>query len=49
MTAQEDNATYEALKRAASVKRVDLSRVAVLRTGSTSTARMRARRAPTTC
>ncbi|HKT65548.1 purine-nucleoside phosphorylase [Burkholderia sp. 22313] len=34
MTAQEDNATYEALKRAASVKRVDLSRVAVLRTGS---------------
>jgi purine nucleoside permease len=34
MTAQEDNATYEALTRAASVKRVDLSRVAVLRTGS---------------
>ncbi|OXH88894.1 purine nucleoside permease, partial [Burkholderia multivorans] len=34
MTAQEDNATFEALKRAASVKRVDLSRVAVLRTGS---------------
>lgn len=34
MTAQEDNATFEALKRAASVKRVDLNRVAVLRTGS---------------
>ncbi|RQS62972.1 purine nucleoside permease [Burkholderia sp. Bp8963] len=34
MTAQEDNASFEALKRAASVKRVDLSRVAVLRTGS---------------
>lgn len=34
MTAQEDNATFEALKRASSVKRVDLSRVAVLRTGS---------------
>ncbi len=33
-TQQEDNATYEALKRAASVKRVDLSRVAVLRAGS---------------
>ncbi|WP_323120508.1 purine-nucleoside phosphorylase [Burkholderia alba] len=34
MTAQEDNATFEALKRASSVKRVDLDRVAVLRTGS---------------
>ncbi|CAN0624677.1 Purine nucleoside permease [Burkholderia multivorans] len=34
MTAQEDNATFEALKRAASVQRVDLARVAVLRTGS---------------
>jgi purine nucleoside permease len=34
MTAQEDNATFEALKRAASAKRVDLNRVAVLRTGS---------------
>ncbi|MDR5734211.1 purine nucleoside permease [Caballeronia sp. LZ025] len=33
-TQQEDNATFEALKRAASVNRVDLSRVAVLRTGS---------------
>jgi purine nucleoside permease len=33
-TQQEDNATYEALRRAASVKRVDLSRVAVLRAGS---------------
>ena len=33
-TQQEDNATYEALKRAASVHRVDLSRVAVLRAGS---------------
>ncbi|AIO70977.1 purine-nucleoside phosphorylase [Burkholderia oklahomensis] len=34
MTAQEDNATFEALKRASSVNRVDLNRVAVLRTGS---------------
>ncbi|GAB5094834.1 purine nucleoside permease [Caballeronia sp. GAWG1-1] len=33
-TQQEDNATYEALKRAASIKRVDLSRIAVLRAGS---------------
>jgi len=33
-TQQEDNATYEALKRAASVKLVDLNRVAVLRAGS---------------
>ncbi|CAE6712806.1 hypothetical protein R69658_01007 [Paraburkholderia aspalathi] len=33
-TQQEDNATYEALKRAASVHKVDLSRVAVLRAGS---------------
>ncbi|SAK71990.1 purine nucleoside permease [Caballeronia hypogeia] len=33
-TQQEDNATYEALKRAASVERVDLSRVAALRAGS---------------
>jgi purine nucleoside permease len=33
-TQQEDNATYEALKRAASVGRVDLDRVAVLRAGS---------------
>jgi purine nucleoside permease len=33
-TQQEDNATYEALKRAASVQRVDLKRVAVLRTGA---------------
>jgi purine nucleoside permease len=33
-TQQEDNATYEALKRAASVHRVDLKRVAVLRTGA---------------
>jgi purine nucleoside permease len=33
-TQQEDNATYEALKRAASAHRVDLSRVAVLRAGS---------------
>lgn len=31
---QEDNATYEALKRAASVQKVDLDRVAVLRAGS---------------
>lgn len=33
-TQQEDNATYEALKRAASVHRVDLNRVVVLRTGA---------------
>ncbi|BAN25369.1 purine nucleoside permease [Caballeronia insecticola] len=33
-TQQEDNATFEALKRAASVKRVDLARVAALRAGS---------------
>lgn len=33
-TQQEDNATYEALKRAASVHRVDLSRIADLRAGS---------------
>jgi len=33
-TQQEDNATYEALKRGASVKLVDLNRVAVLRAGS---------------
>ncbi|MFM0740830.1 purine nucleoside permease [Paraburkholderia xenovorans] len=33
-TQQEDNATYEALKRAASVHKVDLNRVAVLRAGS---------------
>ncbi|MCX4162389.1 MULTISPECIES: purine nucleoside permease [Paraburkholderia] len=33
-TQQEDNSTYEALTRAATVKRVDLSRVAVLRSGS---------------
>ncbi|HZZ13049.1 MAG TPA: purine nucleoside permease [Paraburkholderia sp.] len=33
-TQQEDNATYEALKRAASVQKVDLDRVAVLRAGS---------------
>ncbi|SAK48153.1 purine nucleoside permease [Caballeronia catudaia] len=33
-TQQEDNATYEALRRAASVRRVDVSRVAVLRAGS---------------
>lgn len=33
-TQQEDNATYEALTRAASVHRVDLNRVAVLRAGS---------------
>jgi len=33
-TQQEDNATYEALKRAAAAHRVDLARVAVLRTGS---------------
>jgi purine nucleoside permease len=33
-TQQEDNATYEALKRAASADRVDLQRVAVLRTGA---------------
>jgi purine nucleoside permease len=34
MTQQEDNATFEALKRAASAHRVDLDRVAVLRAGS---------------
>jgi purine nucleoside permease len=34
MTQQEDNATYEALKRAARAQRVDLDRVAVLRAGS---------------
>ncbi|WP_201782352.1 purine-nucleoside phosphorylase [Amantichitinum ursilacus] len=33
-TQQEDNATYEALKRAASTGRVDLNRVAAVRTGS---------------
>jgi purine nucleoside permease len=33
-TQQEDNATYEALKRAASTHRVDLNRVAALRSGS---------------
>jgi purine nucleoside permease len=33
-TQQEDNATYEALKRAASAHRVDLNRVAVVRAGS---------------
>ncbi|WP_411192786.1 purine-nucleoside phosphorylase [Paraburkholderia sp. B3] len=33
-TQQEDNATYEALTRAASAHRVDLNRVAVLRAGS---------------
>ena len=33
-TQQEDNATFEALTRAANAHRVDLSRVAVLRTGS---------------
>lgn len=33
-TQQEDNATYEAFKRAASAHRVDLNRVAVLRSGS---------------
>jgi purine nucleoside permease len=33
-TQQEDNATYEALKRAAAVQRVDLPRVAVVRAGS---------------
>lgn len=33
-TQQEDNATYEALKRGAADKRVDLDRVAVLRGGS---------------
>lgn len=33
-TQQEDNATYEALKRGASTKLVDLNRVAVLRAGS---------------
>jgi purine nucleoside permease len=33
-TQQEDNSTYEALKRAASVHRVDLNRIAVLRAGS---------------
>ncbi|SMG00650.1 purine-nucleoside phosphorylase [Burkholderia singularis] len=34
MTAQEDSSSFEALKRAESVGRVDTSRVAVLRTGS---------------
>lgn len=34
MTQQEDNATFEALKRAAAARRVDLDRVAVLRAGS---------------
>lgn len=34
MTAQEDNATFEALTRASNAGRVDLARVAVLRTGS---------------
>jgi purine nucleoside permease len=34
MTQQEDNATFEALKRAASAHRVDLDRVAVLRADS---------------
>lgn len=34
MTQQEDNATFEALKRAAAAHRVDLDRVAVLRAGS---------------
>jgi purine nucleoside permease len=33
-TQQEDNATYEALKRAAATHRVDLNRVAALRAGS---------------
>lgn len=33
-TQQEDNATYEALKRAASAHKVDLNRVAAVRTGS---------------
>ncbi|WP_031357171.1 purine-nucleoside phosphorylase [Caballeronia sordidicola] len=33
-TQQEDNATYEALSRAASVHRVDLNRVAAVRSGS---------------
>jgi purine nucleoside permease len=33
-TQQEDNATYEALRRAAGAKRVDLKRVAVVRAGS---------------
>jgi purine nucleoside permease len=33
-TQQEDNATYEALKRGAAAKLVDLARVAVLRTGA---------------
>jgi purine nucleoside permease len=33
-TQQEDNATYEALKRGASAGRLDIERVAVLRTGS---------------
>jgi purine nucleoside permease len=33
-TQQEDNATYEALMRAANAHRVDLSRIAVLRSGS---------------
>ena len=33
-TQQEDNATYEALSRAANAQRVDLKRVAVLRSGS---------------
>ncbi|WP_429315998.1 purine-nucleoside phosphorylase [Paraburkholderia sp. GAS448] len=33
-TQQEDNATYEALKRAAAAHRVDLNRIAVLRAGS---------------
>jgi purine nucleoside permease len=32
-TQQEDNATYEALKRAAAAGRVDVNRIAVLRTG----------------
>ena len=34
MTQQEDNATFEALKRAAAAHRVDLDRLAVLRAGS---------------
>ncbi|MBB2931557.1 purine-nucleoside phosphorylase [Paraburkholderia silvatlantica] len=34
MTQQEDNATFEALSRAARARRVDLDRVAVLRAGS---------------
>ncbi|WP_322047775.1 purine nucleoside permease [Paraburkholderia sp. J67] len=34
MTQQEDNATFEALKRAAATQRVNLNRVAVLRAGS---------------